>query len=87
MTQLKQAAEVPGKSQPLAAIHKAEVARRAPAGRTFRCYYHPNKEKGDTRMPQMREITAGLQFPEGPVAMNDGSVFPGSPGNGEGLQF
>lgn len=26
-------------------------------------------------MPQMREITSGLQFPEGPVAMNDGSVL------------
>jgi gluconolactonase len=26
-------------------------------------------------MPQLREITSGLQFPEGPVAMNDGSVL------------
>jgi len=26
-------------------------------------------------MPQLREITAGLKFPEGPVAMNDGSVL------------
>jgi gluconolactonase len=26
-------------------------------------------------MPQMREITTGLKFPEGPVAMNDGSVL------------
>ncbi len=26
-------------------------------------------------MPQMREITSGLQFPEGPVAMEDGSVL------------
>ena len=26
-------------------------------------------------MPQMREITSGLKFPEGPVAMNDGSVL------------
>lgn len=26
-------------------------------------------------MPQFREITSGLQFPEGPVAMNDGSVL------------
>ncbi len=26
-------------------------------------------------MPQIREITSGLQFPEGPVAMNDGSVL------------
>ncbi len=26
-------------------------------------------------MPQMREITSGLQFPEGPIAMNDGSVL------------
>jgi gluconolactonase len=26
-------------------------------------------------MPQIREITSGLQFPEGPVAMDDGSVL------------
>jgi gluconolactonase len=26
-------------------------------------------------MPQFREVTSGLQFPEGPVAMNDGSVL------------
>lgn len=26
-------------------------------------------------MPQLREVTSGLQFPEGPVAMNDGSVL------------
>jgi gluconolactonase len=26
-------------------------------------------------MPAMREITSGLKFPEGPVAMNDGSVL------------
>lgn len=26
-------------------------------------------------MPQIREITSGLQFPEGPVAMKDGSVL------------
>jgi gluconolactonase len=26
-------------------------------------------------MPQMREITSGLQFPEGPVALDDGSVL------------
>lgn len=26
-------------------------------------------------MPEMREITAGLQFPEGPIAMPDGSVI------------
>ena len=26
-------------------------------------------------MPQMKEITSGLRFPEGPVAMNDGSVL------------
>jgi gluconolactonase len=26
-------------------------------------------------MPQIREIASGLQFPEGPVAMNDGSVL------------
>ena len=26
-------------------------------------------------MPQMQEITSGLQFPEGPIAMNDGSVL------------
>src|SRR5215470_14937338 len=26
-------------------------------------------------MPQMREITSGLRFPEGPVAMADGSVL------------
>ena len=26
-------------------------------------------------MPQIREITSGLEFPEGPVAMNDGSVL------------
>ncbi|MGE0821979.1 MAG: SMP-30/gluconolactonase/LRE family protein [Candidatus Binatia bacterium] len=26
-------------------------------------------------MPQLREITSGLKFPEGPVAMNDGSVL------------
>ena len=26
-------------------------------------------------MPQMREITSGLRFPEGPVAMDDGSVL------------
>lgn len=26
-------------------------------------------------MPQIREVTSGLQFPEGPVAMNDGSVL------------
>ena len=26
-------------------------------------------------MPEMREITSGLQFPEGPVALDDGSVL------------
>ncbi len=26
-------------------------------------------------MPEIREITSGLEFPEGPVAMNDGSVL------------
>jgi gluconolactonase len=26
-------------------------------------------------MPQMREITSGPKFPEGPVAMNDGRVL------------
>src|SRR5713101_9156568 len=26
-------------------------------------------------MPQVREITSGLRFPEGPVAMEDGSVL------------
>ena len=26
-------------------------------------------------MAQIREITSGLQFPEGPVAMDDGSVL------------
>ena len=26
-------------------------------------------------MPKVREITRGLQFPEGPVAMADGSVL------------
>src|SRR5437762_8834152 len=26
-------------------------------------------------MPGMREITSGLQFPEGPVALDDGSVL------------
>src|SRR2546426_7892594 len=26
-------------------------------------------------MPEMREITSGLQFPEGPVALADGSVL------------
>jgi gluconolactonase len=26
-------------------------------------------------MPQLREVTSGLQFPEGPVAMDDGSVL------------
>jgi gluconolactonase len=26
-------------------------------------------------MPQLREVTSGLQFPEGPVAMSDGSVL------------
>src|SRR5260221_8728160 len=26
-------------------------------------------------MAQIREVTSGLQFPEGPVAMNDGSVL------------
>lgn len=26
-------------------------------------------------MPQLREVTSGLQFPEGPVAMEDGSVL------------
>ena len=26
-------------------------------------------------MPDLREITSGLQFPEGPIAMNDGSVL------------
>jgi gluconolactonase len=27
------------------------------------------------QMPQIREITSGLRFPEGPVAMRDGSVL------------
>src|SRR2546427_9896045 len=26
-------------------------------------------------MPEMREITSGLQFPEGPIALADGSVL------------
>ena len=26
-------------------------------------------------MPQMKEITSGLRFPEGPVALDDGSVL------------
>src|SRR5579864_3993741 len=32
-------------------------------------------EERRQRMPQMKEITSGLRFPEGPVAMNDGSVL------------
>src|SRR5580765_7072570 len=27
------------------------------------------------KMPEIREITSGLQFPEGPIAMPDGSVL------------
>src|SRR5437899_13105416 len=36
---------------------------------------HEVEKKGVKHMPQMREITSGLRFPEGPVAMDDGSVL------------
>ncbi len=36
---------------------------------------HKAEKKGGKRMPQMKEITSGLRFPEGPVAMDDGSVL------------
>src|ERR671931_2240785 len=34
-----------------------------------------DRTKRRLSMPQLREVTSGLQFPEGPVAMNDGSVL------------
>src|SRR5205814_6538061 len=41
--------------------------RRRPPGRAHRVR--------SCTMPGMREITSGLQFPEGPVALADGSVL------------
>src|SRR5207247_5661293 len=39
-------------------------------------YWSCNEHRqGDKSMPEIREITSGLEFPEGPVAMNDGSVL------------
>src|SRR5919197_3039948 len=34
-----------------------------------------DRTKRRLSMPQLREVTSGLKFPEGPVAMNDGSVL------------
>src|SRR5262249_14285656 len=49
--------------------------REPERGSLFSTFVTRYKEKGGKYMPQMREITSGLQFPEGPVAMDDGSVL------------
>src|SRR4029077_20537120 len=45
----------------------APAGHRRPARRAHRVRKRP--------MPEMRELASGLQFPEGPVALDDGSVL------------